>query len=192
MHQTNVPYINNTNILPLLSQLYVELHNKYGDSLFPIKVLVVGGSALALKYAFRSTVDIDADISFSGEITSSINKVAKNNNIPTDWINQDFMKSESYSRRIWDKAIPINMQFPPSNRFGVYVVNDLDQLCMKAITGRKKDRPDIKFLIEKVTQQGFTYRSYLSEFEYLYGDVVRENYNSKSFIRNLFKSYNAL
>lgn len=100
MHKTDIPYINNSNIVALIAQLYVELYNKYGESLPEIRVLVVGGSALALKYAFRSTVDIDADIRFSGEITSSINRVAVNNNIPNDWINQDFMKSESYSRRI--------------------------------------------------------------------------------------------
>ena len=191
-HKTNVPYLNNSNIIPLVTQLYNELLNKYGNTLPFIKILIVGGSALSLKYSFRATVDIDADISFGGEIQSIINKIAVDNNIPNDWINQDFMKSNSYSRRLWENAIWYNLKYPPSNLFHVYVVNDLDQLCMKATAGRDKDKIDIRFLIEKLVMQGYTYQNYLNEFKYLYRGTVKENPKVQGLIKRIFKSYNAV
>lgn len=104
-HLTNTPYINSQNALTFLNAFAFELvqtQNVNGA----VNVLVVGGAALALKHGDRSTVDIDADISYGGLITPTINKVAKGFNIPTDWINQDFVKSYSYSRKLWVNAIP--------------------------------------------------------------------------------------
>ena len=83
-HQTDIPYIDSSNVLLLLNDLTIDLashHNMYNTY---VDVLVVGGSALALKYNFRSTVDIDADIRFSGSIKQSIDSVARKRSIPTD------------------------------------------------------------------------------------------------------------
>ena len=55
--------------------------------MYQVSVLIVGGSALALKYNCRGTVDIDADISYSGAISNSIRQVANLCNIPIDWLN---------------------------------------------------------------------------------------------------------
>lgn len=131
-HLTNVPYINNLNIDYLVNCLNNELLYRYGSNLSSFDILIVGGAALALKYAYRSTVDIDADIRFQHELTSSINQVAMKNNIPIDWINQEFMKSTSYSRNLWKNAI----YYKSFGFINVYVVCDLDQLCMKAVSGR--------------------------------------------------------
>ena len=68
-------------------------------------MLIVGGAALALKYNFRMTVDIDADIDFTGAITDAINAAVYANNIPTDWLNWGFMNTYSYSRCLWNNAI---------------------------------------------------------------------------------------
>ena len=103
-HITETPYISNQNIDYLIMCLSNAIQIKYGSNIENFDILVVGGSALALKYAYRSTVDIDADIKFRNEITSCINSIALSNNIPKDWINQDFTKSPSY-RRIWSNAL---------------------------------------------------------------------------------------
>lgn len=81
-HISNVPYINNTNIDYLISSLNNALYMKYGNSLESFNILVVGGSALALKYSYRATVDIDADITFKYELSSCIQSIACANNIP--------------------------------------------------------------------------------------------------------------
>jgi len=188
-HLKDQPYINKQYVQNLLTQFYNELMLIYGNSM-DMDILIVGGSALAYKYEYRSTVDIDADIKFSRAINAVINKIALNNSIPPDWINQDFVKSMSYSRRLWTNAIPVPEL---SNQlFKVYVVSDLDQLCMKATSGGLKDRNDIEFLAENCIKQGITCSMYKERFTFLYGDQVREKEKAKKFIHKLFKYYKML
>lgn len=85
-HITEIPYINNQNIDYLIRCLSDSVQIKYGN-IENFNILIVGGSALALKYAYRSTVDIDADINFRSEISSCIDSIAVSNSIPKDWIN---------------------------------------------------------------------------------------------------------
>lgn len=100
VHLTNNPYINKDNMLIFLDKLAEKLIDRYRNTVGIIKILIVGGSALALKYNFRATVDIDTDIKFNHSLKGSIDNVVKYYNIPTDWINQDFCKSNSYSRKL--------------------------------------------------------------------------------------------
>lgn len=187
-HLTDVPYISFDNIDYLIGCLNEVLIKKYQAKLQHFKILVVGGSALALKYNYRSTVDIDADIKFQSEITSSIHEVARINNIPTDWINQDFVKSESYSRRLWEHAIP----YKTIGFIDVFVVSDLDQLCMKLVSGRAKDKKDALFLSTNVIQQGITFSDLTNEFKFLYGDYIKPNSRFLSAVKRMFKRANLL
>lgn len=72
VHSTDIPYIDRGNIDYLILELSNSLFRKYSNSLVDFNILIVGGSALALKHGFRSTVDIDADLRFRNEITSCI------------------------------------------------------------------------------------------------------------------------
>lgn len=183
-HLTTVKYINKENICIFLDRFALELSKKYSMA-EPVNILIVGGSALALKYEFRSTVDIDADIRFNKLVSESINSVASYYNIPKDWINQDFMKSESYSRRLWDNAI-----FYGNIRgiINAYVVSDVDQLCMKLTAGRAKDNKDIVFLTYNLERMGIGYSSILERFKYLYGDRVLPK---KTALRMVYLMYTA-
>ena len=60
MHKTTVPYIYKDNIKWLVNEFLKEFDVKYPN--VSLKMLIVGGSALAIKYGIRGTVDIDADI----------------------------------------------------------------------------------------------------------------------------------
>lgn len=134
-HLTDIPYIGQFNIDKLLSDLNSAMVRQYGDTLDSFSMLIVGGAALAVKYDFRMTVDIDADIRFSRKLQDAIDMVAEYEHIPTDWFNYGFMNTNSYSKRLWNNALPYKV-------FGfisVYIVNDLDQLCMKSTTSRDKD-----------------------------------------------------
>ena len=111
-----------------LDKLAEKLLDRYRNTVGSIKILIVSGSALVLKYNFRATVDIDTDIKFRHSLKGSIDNVAKYYNIPSDWINQDFCKSTSYSKKLWDNAIPVDVL---RGFMEIYVVSDLDQLCMK-------------------------------------------------------------
>lgn len=184
-HLTDKPYIHHDNILPLISNLNVALCNQYGNQLKHFNMLIVGGAVLALKYNFRMTVDIDADIDFTGAITDAINAVAYANNIPTDWLNWGFMNTYSYSRRLWNNAIFVTA----IGYINVYVVNDIDQLCMKAASGRTKDLKDIVFLTGKVCNSGITYSLFTKEFEFLYGDSTSIKYSVRKKVEQEFKKY---
>lgn len=146
-------------------------------------ILVVGGSALALKYASRYTVDIDADIRYKHKISDSIADVARVCNISDDWLNQEFTKSESYSWRLWDNAIFICTL---NSFMNIYVVSDLDQLCMKATAGRRKDIDDIELLVRKCKEHNIGYREYSLRMQYLYGGTVKAKSSAERFIRKQF------
>lgn len=182
-HITETPYISNQNIDYLIMCLSNAIQIKYGSNIENFDILIVGGSALALKYAYRSTVDIDADIKFRNEITSCINSIALSNNIPKDWINQDFTKSPSYSRRIWSNAL----YYKTIGIINVFVVSDIDQLCMKLVAGRTKDAIDAIYLSEKLIASGVVFSTVEFEYKYLYGDYIKPNQRLLSRVKKLFK-----
>lgn len=186
-HITEIPYINNQNIDYLIRCLSDSVQIKYGN-IENFNILIVGGSALALKYAYRSTVDIDADINFRSEISSCIDSIAVSNSIPKDWINQDFTKSNSYSRRLWTHALP----YKTIGIINVFVVSDVDQLCMKLVAGRAKDTIDAVYLSEKLTEAVVVYSVVEAEYTYLYGDYVKQNQRLLSRVKKIFKKANML
>lgn len=103
--------------------------------------------------------------------------------IYADWMNSDVMKSDSYSRRLWDNAI----FFGSNYNVNLYVVCDLDQLCMKATAYRRKDVLDIDNLIYSLRAQGCTFDMFLQRYEYLYVGSVPMKSGAKNYIRKRFK-----
>lgn len=182
-HITETPYINSQNIDYLIMCLSNAIQIKYGNNIENFDILIVGGSALALKYAYRSTVDIDADIKFRSEITSCIDSIAASNNIPNDWINQDFTKSPSYSRRIWSNAL----YYKTIGIINIFVVSDIDQLCMKLVAGRTKDVIDAIYLSERLISSGVVFSVVEHEYKYLYGDYIKPSQRLLSRVKKLFK-----
>lgn len=170
MHKTTIPYLYGDNILHYLDlfarYLLEDAIGLYGC----VNVLVVGGSALALKYGCRGTVDIDADISFAGNISKSIRRVAKSCRIPSDWLNQDFIKSPSFSNHLEDDAL---LMCQLQGYLNVYTVSDLTQLCMKLVSWRPKDLDDVRYLITVCFKQGYRYFHVEQKFMYLYGSLTK-------------------
>ena len=67
----------------------------------PAEIILVGGAAVLAGYGFRDmTTDIDAIIYASSAMNEAINKVRDKFDLPHGWINTDFMKTKSYSKRI--------------------------------------------------------------------------------------------
>lgn len=168
MHQTDIPYIDKNNIGKFINSFISEVANKYGPTL-ELKMLIVGGSALAIKYGFRATVDIDADIKCSHSVKGSINKAAEKLGVPSDFINEDFTTSDSYSRKLWDNAILLKQY---NTDISIYVVSDVDQLCMKIVSARIKDDADIRMLTEKVRANGVKYTHIEERLKELYKGKV--------------------
>lgn len=170
-HLTDNPYMGANEIMMYLDTFARCLHRECSGNPPYVSILVMGGSALCLKYNYRLTVDIDADVKFPYNKRNAINEVAKLYNIPPDWINEDVMKSNSYSRLLWDNSVLCRVLY---NFLEIRVVNDLDQLCMKATAGRVKDMQDIMVLIEKLVQAGFVFEQYQRRYEELYRGTVNK------------------
>lgn len=148
--------------LDLFAQ-YLVVDTNY--SIGRVSVWIAGGAALALKYSLRGTVDIDADISFAGDVNKSIRKVARKCRLETDWLNQSFTTIATFSRRLWEDSIYYTTL---QGYLDVYLVSDLTQLCMKLIAGREKDLSDISYLTQCCYNQGISYEAVLYRFKYLY------------------------
>lgn len=185
-HQTDIPYICQDNILVYLDCFAQYLYREHNGVLPQINILIVGGAALALKHNFRGTVDIDAEISFGGAVSKSIQMVSQSYNIPSDWLNWDFQKSHSYSRYIWQDAIQVTVL---RDYLHVYVVSDLSQLCMKLASGRKKDLDDIALLTDRCFTNGLYEPQVRTHFDKLYGGTV----NMKPLaVKSMQRRYKAL
>lgn len=88
------------NIDSLLSQL-AKIFKKLNGTRTPAEIVLVGGAAIVTQYGFRaSTTDIDAIIVASSVMKDAINLVGDRNGLPNGWINQDFIKTKSYSAKI--------------------------------------------------------------------------------------------
>lgn len=190
MHETTTPYLNSSNIMPYIQELIKTMWSKYGE-LVQADILIVGGSALALKYNLRGTCDIDAEIRTSARMLKQcIIETAERCGIYNDFVNSDFMKSYSYSRYIWNHVIPVN-QF---NNVRVFVVDDPAQLVMKLVSGRQKDYKDASFLAMRCVQQGVHW----SDIERLHYELYRDSDGTamkrmlQRQVRQIFKDYRVL
>lgn len=62
---------------------------------------IVGGSAIVSSFEYRlSTMDIDAIYAIDEELTRAIEMTAQELHLPIDWLNQDFIKTPSYSSKL--------------------------------------------------------------------------------------------
>ena len=69
----------------------------------------------------------------------------------------------------------------------VYVVSDLDQLCMKITAGRQKDTEDCLFLTQRLIEQGCTYSMVAERYDFLYGDHVKPKHQLLNRVQKMFK-----
>ncbi len=65
------------------------------------EIILVGGAAILINYHFRdSTTDIDAFVQSNGRIKEAINHVGDQYGLPNNWLNDDFIKTSSYSPKL--------------------------------------------------------------------------------------------
>lgn len=178
MHITNEPYLKNKNInmyLERLSQIMIE------NNIDRHEILVVGGAAMALKnrYFGRATVDIDMCFEQQNNLYKCCLQVADEYNIPKDWMNADVMHSESFSYRLFEDA-KLYKSF--NGILDVYIVSDINLLCMKLVSFRPKDKNDIDRLVNRIIKNKVTYTDVMKRFAYLYGNTYPLKSRSHEYI----------
>ena len=164
-HQASEDYLYNSNIeeyLDALAQKIIE------TGIGKHTILIVGGAAMALKFHNgRSTIDIDICFREQHNLYSCCQSVAKENNLPDDWINADVMHSDSFSYALFDKA---KLYKTYRRILDVFLVDDLDLYCMKLVSFRPKDIQDTEVLSSSLKQKGITAVDVINNFIRLYGD----------------------
>ena len=93
-HLATDEYLYRENIEEYLEALATSIKEQ---NLGKHRILIVGGAAMALKYKDgRSTVDIDICFREQNNLYSCCQRVAKQFNLPDDWVNADVMHSDSF------------------------------------------------------------------------------------------------
>ncbi len=84
-------------------KFFYELAKEYKKKTrFPLEIIIVGGGVIIINYSFRlMSQDIDALFNYKDDyVKQCIYKVAEKMHIPSDWLNDDFIKSDSYTPKI--------------------------------------------------------------------------------------------
>lgn len=91
---------NKDNLNQYLNELS-KAYKKLGGKNMPAEIILIGGAAIIENYGFRDmTTDIDAVIHAASVMDDAIRQVGNKFHLPIGWLNSDFTKTESYSRKI--------------------------------------------------------------------------------------------
>ncbi len=88
------------NLDQYLKELAKEFRKRNGKAM-PAEIILIGGASVVINYGFREmTYDMDAIINAASSMKDAIDTVGDRYELPTGWMNDDFMKTESYTPRI--------------------------------------------------------------------------------------------
>ena len=122
------------NLNTYLKELAKEYRKLNGKSM-PADIVLIGGAAILANYGFREmTTDIDAVIGSASSMKEAINRVGDKYNLPSGWLNSDFMRTDSYSPRLIEHS-QYYKQF--SNVLTIRTVTAEYLIAMKLRSGRK-------------------------------------------------------
>lgn len=88
------------NLDQYLKELAKEFRKRNGKSM-PAEIILIGGASVVINYGFREmTYDMDAIINAASSMKDAINSVGDRFNLQNGWMNDEFMRTESYTPRI--------------------------------------------------------------------------------------------
>lgn len=130
------------NLDDYLKELSKEFRKKNGTKV-PAEIILVGGASILINYGFRETTyDLDAIIKASGAMKDAITVVGDKFDLPTGWINTDFVNTASYTPRLSEYS---KYYRTFSNILQVRTISASYLIAMKLMAGRqyKNDLSDI-------------------------------------------------
>ena len=125
-----------------LKELAKEFRKRNGKAM-PAEITLIGGASVVINYGFREmTYDMDAIMDAASSIRDAITFVGDKYGLPKGWINDDFMKTDSYTPRIVQYS---RYYHTFSNIMTVRTVTGEYLVAMKLRSGRqyKYDRSDV-------------------------------------------------
>ncbi len=145
--------INKENIDIYLKAVAKEYRRLVGKNM-PAEFILIGGAAVLINYGFRDmTSDIDVLIHSASAMKDAINNVGNRFNLPFDWLNEDFKKTKSYSKKLIQYSVYYRTY---SNVISIRSVSAEYLIAMKLMSGRtyKNDLSDILGILEEHRERG--------------------------------------
>ena len=184
---------NRDNLDTYLRELAKEFRRINGKKM-PAEIILVGGASILINYGFRDmTNDMDAIIQASSSMKEAINRVGDRMNLPNGWINDDFVKTKSYSHNL---ILHSKYYRTYSNIVSIRTVSSEYLIAMKLMSLRnyKADMSDIIGIIneEKNNGRNISLNDVKKATIELYGDYNALPELSRKFIDDVFNAKNLL
>ena len=144
---------NKENLDYYLKEVAKEYRKLVGKKM-PAELILIGGASVLINYSFRAmTTDIDALIFASSAINDAIGRVRDRFGLPGDWLNADFMKTESYTSKLLQYSVYYQTY---SNVLSIRTVSAEYLIAMKLRSGRlyKHDMSDVLGILAEHKQRG--------------------------------------
>ena len=161
-----------------LKELAKEFRKRNGKTI-PAEITLIGGASILINYGFREmTYDMDAIMDAASSIRDAITVVGDRYSLPHGWINDDFMKTDSYTPRIVQYSRYYRTY---SNIMTIRTVTGEYLVAMKLRSGRqyKFDLSDIIGILweQEKNRDPLSLERIKKAVEDLYGsyDVLSEN-----------------
>ena len=166
------------NLDQYLKELAKEFRKRNGKSV-PAEIILIGGASVLINYGFREmTYDMDAIINAASSMKDSINYIGDKYNLPNGWMNDDFMRTDSYTPQI---AAFSKYYRTYSNVVTFRTISGEYLIAMKLKSGReyKYDRSDVIGILWEHEKRGepLTLNRIRQAVADLYGsyDVLTDN-----------------
>ncbi|MBR5717710.1 MAG: hypothetical protein IKX16_01670 [Clostridia bacterium] len=191
MSSDNSEVFTKENLDRYLNELSKE-YKKLGGRKVPVDIVLIGGAAVIESYGFRDmTTDVDAIVPAASIMKDAIGRVGSRFGLPEDWLNADFIRTDSYSPRLYAHSVHYRTF---SQVLHVRMVTGEYLIAMKLRAGRqyKNDLSDIVGILAEHEQKGSPI-----DFEMidravieLYGGWERFPEHSLTFIRSILEAGN--
>ena len=174
-----------------LKELGKEFRKLNGRTM-PAEIILIGGAAIIANYGFReTTTDVDAIIQASSAMKDAINRVGDKYELPYGWLNDHFIKTDSFSNKLIEVSKPYRTF---ANILDVRIVTDEYLVAMKLRAGRKykHDLSDVVGIMAEHEKKGtpITMNELKSAVQKLYGEWEALPEDSRRFIEDVFQKGN--
>ena len=171
-----------------LKDLAKEYRKQAGKSM-PAEITIIGGAAVLINYGFReATTDIDALIHAASAMKDAIRTVSDKYDLPKDWLNSDFLRTESYTQKL-DQYSTYYKTF--SNVLTIRTISSEYLIAMKLRSGRqyKNDLSDVLGILAEHEKRGeaITMEQIRRAVEELYGSWDSIPEHSREYIRDIMR-----
>lgn len=171
-----MPYdkkITRENAQDIIKQFAKEYRKELGK--VPGEIIIVGGGSIMLNYKFRdATQDFDVILKTVSGVTDIIKKFADENGLPRDWMNTDFVKTVSYSDKLYE--VSKHLWSLNNGTLEIRTVTGVYLIAMKLMAHRdyRNDISDVIGILieEKEVGMKITYNDIVNAYRKLYRSEI--------------------